>query len=111
MSRIARISMLDQYKYVSHKLLRWLTAYLLAAGLICMVASLMAAGSWALAAALVVAVALGGALIWKVRSGPLGQLREVLGAFIATGIGVWCSLRGQRFQTWAPPNSARGAAA
>jgi len=109
--RLARISMLDQYKYVSHKLLRWLTAYLLAAGLVCMVAGLMVGSHWTLAIASIVAIALGSALVWKVRSGPLGQLREVLGAFIATGIGVWYSLRGQRFQTWAPPNSARGVAA
>jgi cellulose synthase/poly-beta-1,6-N-acetylglucosamine synthase-like glycosyltransferase len=109
--RIARISMLDRYKYVSHKLLRWLTAYLLAGSLACMVASILVAGDWKFAAALAVAIALGGALIWRARSGPLGQLREVLGAFIATAIGVWYSLRGERFQTWAPPTSARGAAA
>jgi hypothetical protein len=91
--------------------LRWLTAYLLAGSLACMVASILAAGDWKFAAALAVAIALGGALIWRARSGPLGQLREVLGAFIATAIGVWYSLRGERFQTWAPPTSARGAAA
>jgi hypothetical protein len=31
----------------------------------------------------------------------------VLRAFLATGIGVWRSLRGDRFQTWSPPISAR----
>ena len=27
---------------------------------------------------------------------------------LATGIGVWRSLRGERFQTWTPANSIRG---
>ena len=32
---------------------------------------------------------------------------QALGAFLATGVGVWHSLRGRRFQTWSPAASAR----
>jgi hypothetical protein len=42
--------------------------------------------------------------------GPLMALRSILSAFVATGIGVWYSVRGQRFQTWSPPSSSRVAA-
>jgi hypothetical protein len=34
-------------------------------------------------------------------------MRAILMAFAATGIGVWRSLRGARFQTWTPPASSR----
>jgi hypothetical protein len=42
-----------------------------------------------------------------VSSGPLAKLREILAAFLATGLGVLRSLRGEKFQTWTPPSSAR----
>jgi hypothetical protein len=34
-------------------------------------------------------------------------LQDVLLAFLATGLGVWRSVQGDRFQTWNPPDSAR----
>jgi len=34
-------------------------------------------------------------------------VRDILGAFVASGIGVARSLRGEHFQTWAPPASTR----
>ncbi len=109
--RLARLGLLDAYKYVSHKLLRWLVAYLLAASLLCILAGLLVRGDWRLAAGLALLAAAGGALVLRAKGGPLGQLREVLGAFIATGLGVARSLRGERFQTWSPPASAREAPA
>jgi cellulose synthase/poly-beta-1,6-N-acetylglucosamine synthase-like glycosyltransferase len=109
--RLAELSLLDRYKYVSHKLLRWLAGYLLAASGLWLLGALASAGAWQAATALVVAATVVAALMLRASTGPLAQLREVLAAFVATAIGVWCSLRGKRFQTWSPPASARGAAA
>jgi hypothetical protein len=49
-------------------------------------------------------------ILMRARHGLLATLWDVLRAFLATGIGVWRSLRGDRFQTWSPPTSARSAA-
>lgn len=109
--RLARMPLLDVYKYVSHKLLRWLTAYLLTGSLVYLLAGLLVTGAWHAALAVAVSSALIAALVWRADGGPFAQLREVLGAFIATAIGVGRSLRGERFQTWNPPASARAEAA
>lgn len=105
--RLTRMAPLDLYKYISHKLLRWLTIVLLATSALCLAAALAFAGAWwtLLAAALAAAVA--GTALAVARSGLIATLRDILMAFVATGIGVWRSLRGDRFQTWSPPASAR----
>jgi len=105
--RLIRLRALDRYKYVSHKLLRWTTIYLLA---LCCVFSLAAisiglgveAGGGALLVGTLAIAALALA-----RKGPLGTLREALLAFLATGLGIARSVRGETFQTWNPPESAR----
>ena len=91
---------LDRYKYVSHKLLRWFVAPLLAAGCLLLAAGLALASAWILLA-LCCAAGLG-ALV-------LPQSRAMLSAFAGTGLGVLHSLRGERFQTWDPPASTRAA--
>lgn len=102
--RLRRMQALDLYKYVSHKLLRWLTVYLFAAGVLALGAALLVAGAfWTLG----VLVVLGGAAFGTARLGPLAVVWDIAVAFVATGIGVWRSLRGDRFQTWTPPQSAR----
>ena len=105
--RLRHLPALDLYKYVSHKLLRWLTAGLLVAGMLCWAGAIVAAEAWWLLAGVVVVGAVGGLAMFTARSGLLATLRDILGAFIATGIGVWRSWRGDRFQTWNPPASAR----
>jgi cellulose synthase/poly-beta-1,6-N-acetylglucosamine synthase-like glycosyltransferase len=106
-SQIAKLSLFDQYKYVSHKLLRWLTAYLLAGSFACIMAGLLVDDAWQPAAALVSFTVLSSVLIWRTDRGRFGQIRAILAAFIATAIGVWFSVRGERFQTWNSPQSAR----
>ncbi len=98
---------LDLYKYVSHKLLRWLVAGLLVGGLLCLGAAAAWAGAWGWLAAGVLALAAAGMAVYTARRGLLATLRDILGAFVATGIGVLRSWRGERFQTWNPPASAR----
>jgi cellulose synthase/poly-beta-1,6-N-acetylglucosamine synthase-like glycosyltransferase len=106
--RIRTLSLLDQYKYISHKLLRWLTVYLLGIAVVLGAIGLGLMGQWAVLATLVLlgaAVCVGG---MTMKSGPLSKLVEIASAFVATGLGVLKSLRGERFQTWTPPASARG---
>lgn len=105
---LAKLPLFDRYKYVSHKLLRWFAAYLLAAAALCFAAGLAVLGAWVL---LLLCVLSGAALLVAARlrpAGPLGKLAGIAAAFVATGLGVAQSMRGERFQTWTPPASARG---
>lgn len=95
------------YKYVSHKLLRWLCIYFLALGGISMVAALAVAG-YAWAAALLVAAAVTGFVLgarYAIR--PFSQLVDILTSMAGAGLGVWKSVRGESFQTWTPVASLR----
>ena len=106
--RLRAMPPLDLYKYISHKLLRWIAIYLLTFGGLTILGGIaLAGGSWVAMGLLAVAVAILGASM-TARKGRLATVRDVLGAFVATGIGVARSLHGDRFQTWNPPASARG---
>ncbi len=107
---LRHLSLLDTYKYVSHKLVRWLTIYLLAGSAFCLLGGLVMAGAWYTLLLVLGAGGVSAAVLMVNRSGPVAKARDILTAFVATGIGVWRSLQGDRFQIWNPPNSARGAA-
>ena len=82
--------------------------YLLAASALCFAAGLAVLGAWVL---LLLCVLAGAALLIARRlrpAGPTGKLVGIAAAFVATGLGVAQSVRGERFQTWTPPASARG---
>jgi cellulose synthase/poly-beta-1,6-N-acetylglucosamine synthase-like glycosyltransferase len=106
---LRRLSLLDQYKYVSHKLLRWWTIYLLGASAFCIVAGLLLAQAVLPLLILEVIAAATAVVMARAEDGPAAALRSILEAFLATGIGCFRSLRGERFQTWSPPASARSA--
>jgi len=106
-SQLTKLSLLDRYKYVSHKLLRWFTVYLLLAAGLCLAAGLAAMGAWLL---LLTGIFAGLVLLIAARlrpAGPPGKIVDIVAAFVATGLGVVQSLRGERFQVWTPPASAR----
>ena len=105
--QLRKLPLIDQYKYVSHKLLRWFTVFFLALAALFAAAGLASMGNWGLLAALAVAAALP-VLGLAMRSGPIRKLADIVLAFVATGLGVMRSLRGDRFQVWTPPSSARG---
>lgn len=107
---LRRLPTLDQYMYVSHKVLRWLTIYLLAASGFCIVWAVLLEGGFVMASATVGAVFCAGLLVALRAVRPIAKTIEILAAFVATGLGVFRSLAGDRFQTWNPPGSARGAA-
>jgi cellulose synthase/poly-beta-1,6-N-acetylglucosamine synthase-like glycosyltransferase len=106
--RLARLPAWDLYKYVSHKLLRWVSGASVALAALCLVAGVADAGvplPFVLGGA-----ALGGAVLAcgaGLRCAPVALLREALLAMAATVVGVLYSLRGQRFQTWAQPETTR----
>lgn len=101
--RLRRLHWTLRYKYVAHKLLRWLAlGNALIGGL------LAVAGVWAGAGAWAAAVLVGAAGLLMAAVGltphPLAERgREVLRALAATSLGLLRSLRGERFQVWAPP--------
>ena len=97
--RLRQLGGLDLYKYVSHKLLRWLVAYSLAAGCTLVAVGLARLGGWQLLGMATIAAGIPFVSV---------QLRSILMAFLGTGLGVLRSLQGSRFQTWSPPASARG---
>lgn len=105
--RLRRLDALELYQYVSHKPLRWLSGVFLVAGVAALGAALVLAGFDRLAlgagALIVLLLALGKvAYVW-----PLSQLVVFLAALAANAVGVWRSMRGDRFQTWAPAQSIR----
>jgi cellulose synthase/poly-beta-1,6-N-acetylglucosamine synthase-like glycosyltransferase len=108
-----RLRMLDgltQYKYISHKLLRWLSIYFLVLAGLAALAALLSADLAILAGVLVV-LAIAGLFIgyqWPIK--PFAQIVDLLSALCGAGLGVWRSLRGERFQTWTPAGSIRGKA-
>ncbi|WP_425259333.1 glycosyltransferase family 2 protein [Rubrivivax sp. RP6-9] len=105
--RLRRLPLLSLYKYVSHKLLRWFTIYLLAIAFVALAAAALVAG-WPLAAAGGVALL---ATLWllghRFPVQPVAQLFDILSAMAGAGVGVWRSLLGDRFQTWQPAASIR----
>jgi cellulose synthase/poly-beta-1,6-N-acetylglucosamine synthase-like glycosyltransferase len=105
--RLRSLGLIDRYKYVSHKLLRWFVIYLLAVGSCGFLVGLALVGAPGLAIIILLGGSLALMILMRARYSVIVTIREILKAFLATGIGVWRSLRGDRFQTWSPPTSAR----
>jgi len=106
--RLRTLAPLDLYKYVSHKLLRWISIYLQAACVLSLLAWFVTRGQGAQALLAMLAIAaLGWALSRTPGLGVIGRIREFLTAFVATGLGVWKSLAGERYQTWTTAATAR----
>ncbi|CAN5174566.1 glycosyltransferase family 2 protein [soil metagenome] len=106
-SQVRRLDALTLYKYVSHKLLRWLSIFTLAASFVMALLATVVGGWWILTLLLAVSPPLLWALgsRWPVR--PVSTVYDMLVAFTGVGLGVLESLRGKRFQTWSPAASLR----
>ena len=87
-SMLARLDSLTLYKYVSHKLLRWFSGYLLAAALGCVVTGQAMSGHFLPAALLGGGVALLWMLGELLRLPPFAQAFEALSALGGTGWGA-----------------------
>lgn len=104
---LRKMNFLTVYKYVSHKLLRWLSIYFMALGGILFVAALTVAGyAWA-AGVLVAALIVGAILGAKYAVKPFSQIVDIVSSLAGAGLGIWKSVRGESFQTWTPVASLR----
>jgi len=105
--RLRKLDGITIYKYISHKLIRWFTIYLLMLAGTAFEAALIVAGHAGVGIALIACC--GGALLLGCVSSmkPFAQVAGIMAAFAGTGIGVWRSLRGERYQTWTPAASIR----
>lgn len=104
---LRRTGALTVYKYLSHKYLRWLTIYFLVAAVLFTELALFSIGAPVAAILLLALIALGGVAGHFMKMRPFVQMVDVLSAFLGTGLGVWRSVRGERFQTWTPAASIR----
>jgi cellulose synthase/poly-beta-1,6-N-acetylglucosamine synthase-like glycosyltransferase len=107
--QLRRLDWLNIYKYVSHKWLRWFGIFFLTAAAACFLLSLLTAGFPVVALALVVLALIAGAIGYYFRVTPFAQMLDIIGAFCGVGLGVIQSMRGERYQTWAPAASVRDA--
>lgn len=104
---LRRLDALTVYKYVSHKLIRWLTIVWLA------LAAAFGFAGLAVAAGLPVALGVGALAVLLIGIEPyvriplLTVVVDALRSFLATGIGVWRALKGERPRTWTPATSIR----
>ena len=104
---IRKLNFLTVYKYVSHKLLRWLCIYFLALSGVFTVSALAVAGyTWA-AVVLVAAAVIGFILGARYAIKPFSQMVDIVSSMAGAGLGVWKSVRGDRFQTCTPVASLR----
>jgi len=105
--RLKQLPALSLYKYLSHKLLRWFTIYLLGLAYAAFTAAALFAGLPLLAAVMVVLLAALWLLghRWPVQ--PVSQLFDILSAMAGAGVGVWRSVAGDLYQTWQPAASIR----
>lgn len=106
---LRRLDGWNLYKYLGHRLLRWLGGYCLLLAAACWF--LGASLAWGfMATALATAVA---ALLYAAALGlklPLAALSwNVALAFFGNALGAWRAFRGVRAVTWEPPASARQA--
>lgn len=107
--RLRRLDGLSLYQYLSHKLLRWLCIYLLVLAFASLELGLVLAGQGLAAAVLAGLLGLVLAIGYRFPLKPFAQIFDILAVLTAVGLGVWRSLRGERFQTWTPAPSVRQA--
>jgi cellulose synthase/poly-beta-1,6-N-acetylglucosamine synthase-like glycosyltransferase len=107
--KLACLGLLDRYKYVSHKLIRWFTAYTLTAAALLTIIGLGLSLGPAAAAAITGAGLAVLALGYVVGLRPVTVVADILASFVATAIGVWKASQGHRIRVWEPAGSIRKA--
>jgi len=103
---LLQLNPLTLYKYVSHKLLRWMSIYFLVAAAVFIELALLSMQLPRVALTLLV---MAGVAWWlgQRQVKPFAQIVDVLMSLAGAGMGVLKSLRGEQFQTWQPATSLR----
>jgi cellulose synthase/poly-beta-1,6-N-acetylglucosamine synthase-like glycosyltransferase len=104
---LRRLDGWNLYKYIGHRLLRWLGGYLLALSALLILAALAVVVGVFWTIGLLAAGCLAFWLMLRLKLGLAGKLWNVLLAFVGTSVGVWQACRGKRSVTWESPQSAR----
>lgn len=102
---LRKMSYLDLFKYISHKLIRWFGIYFLLLGSVffCLgMISVLGVGTVLILGAFGAAVIIIGLVV---ESTWCATLIEILLSLSATGLGVFESILGKRYVTWTPPSS------
>ncbi|HEY2661464.1 MAG TPA: glycosyltransferase [Caulobacteraceae bacterium] len=100
--QLARMSLTNRYKYISHRFLRWYGAATGAMSILFCLAFIGLAWSWVAVGAL---CASGAAIFWlssKIRAPGLSHVYETIRAIYAAGLGVYDAWRGRTYQRWQP---------
>ena len=107
--RINKLSVWNRYKFYSHKWIRWTTIFWIIASLFFLGLALSRIFGIASTVGFYAISALALRSGYELRFPGCRQLFEILAAFVSSGIGVFQSLRGKRYQTWKPPATAYAA--
>lgn len=104
---VRKLPLLDRYKYVSHKLLKWLIGFhlLFAGGFTALALGLIVDPALVVAASLLGSLLVGLSTAWG--HGPFATLGNAVLMFAAVSWGVVRSLQGERFVIWQPAGSVR----
>jgi len=105
--KVAKLDGLSIYKYLSHKYLRWLAGYFLVVGAAASVAIVLLAGGFMPMLVYVAILAASAFAASRYDLPVLTGIWEIMVAMWATALGVYKSLRGERFQTWTVASSTR----
>ncbi len=100
--QLKNMSLLNKFKFVSHKLLRWWGAFFILAGGLSFLAFMVSIGLWKLGVSI---VCIGCAVFYlgiRKEIGPIQTIYEILAAVTATGLGVLESMFGMTYSTWNP---------
>lgn len=100
--KLRKMSALNQFKYVSHKFIRWMSPFFLGLSFVFgMIWLASVIGFWFTVVLLAFGIA-SGWVAWKRQNSKVQKGVEIVLALIATGHGVLHSLQGKTYQTWTP---------
>ena len=101
--QLRTMSLMNKFKYFSHKYLRWFSAAFLVLWVVFAIAGIVALG-YMHVAAIVVSAGLALLLIGRQFDVPIvSALTEIVMSMLATGLGVMEAIAGRSYQTWTPP--------
>lgn len=99
-----RMSLFDQFKYASRKLVRWFGALWIVSGAMAMFI-LLQERSWLTAIAATLASLAMVMVGYTSRGGPLAALVDILLAYFSTLRGIVLAMRGRQYTVWSPAKS------